>query len=220
MFTNNDLSEYPKTHAAGVLPVRRPGEYCQELKLQDPALHAMTDFTSKIAITVTPERPIDAALADMIRLGVRALLVVQAKDVIGLITSYDIEGPRAAGFAERSAARRRDEIRVRDIMTEWEDLPTLDWHTVQTAKIADLLEIFCGVGVMHLLVVESDVGGAEVVRGLISRSRIERQLSSTEFMPYMAGDTLRRSQTLDQPPVENSGYGVMPPSTKILAPMM
>jgi CBS domain-containing protein len=200
MFTNNDFSEHPKVHAAGVLPVRRPVECYQELKLQDSAVHAMTDFTSKIAITVAPERPIDAALADMIRLGVRALLVVQVQDVIGLITSYDIEGPRAEGFAQRSAAARSAEIRVGDIMTEWEDLPTLDWHTVQTAKIADLLEIFCGVGVMHLLVVESDAGGAEVVRGLISRSRIERQLRGSEIMPRVAGDAMRRSNLSSQRP--------------------
>jgi hypothetical protein len=46
-----------------------------------------------------------------------------------------------------------------------------------------LLEIFNGVGVMHLLVVETDAGGAEVVRGLISRSRIERQLRGAEIRP-------------------------------------
>jgi CBS domain-containing protein len=183
MYTNNDFYEHPKVHTAGVLPVRRPAECYQELNLQDSALHAMTDFTSKIAITVAPERPIDAALADMIRLSVRALLVVRAKDVIGLITSYDIEGPRAGGFAERSEPTRREDIRVGDIMTEWEDLPTLDWRTMQTARISDLLEIFDGVGVMHLLVVETDAGGAEVVRGLISRSRIERQLRGTEIRP-------------------------------------
>jgi CBS domain-containing protein len=87
---------------------------------------------------------------------------------------------------------------VGDIMTEWENLPTLDWHTLQTARISDVLEIFEGIGVMHLLVIESDERGAEVLRGLISRSRIERQLRD----------------------VENSGYGVMPPSTKIPAPLI
>ena len=102
----------------------------------------MTDFTHKIAITVAPETPIDAALSDMVRLCVRSLLVVKSDSVLGLITSYDIEGPRTARFEEQSAATRREDIRVSDIMTEWEELPTLDWHTVQTATIADLLEIF------------------------------------------------------------------------------
>jgi CBS domain-containing protein len=200
MHMNNDFSEQPKIRTVGVLPTRRPAEYPQELKSKDPALQAMTDFTCKYAITVAPEAQIDAALNDMVRLGVRSLLVVRADSVIGLITSYDIEGTRMARFAERSAATRREDIRVSDIMTEWEDLPTLDWHTVQTATIADLLEIFEGIGVMHLLVVESDECGADVVRGLISRSRIERQLRGRRVLPRSVGGKIhRQNQNGDRP---------------------
>jgi hypothetical protein len=80
-------------------------------------------------------------------------------------------------FAQRSNGIRREYIRVGDIMTEWDDMPTVDWSTMQSARIADLLEIFQGVGVMHLLVVEGEVGGGvPVVRGLISRARIESRL--------------------------------------------
>jgi CBS domain-containing protein len=186
MFMNNDCSEQPKIQTVGVLPMRRPAEY-QELRSSDRALHAMTDFTSKIAITVAPDRQIDAALTDMVRLSVRAMLVLRGDSVIGLITSYDIEGPRPLRFAERPGMRRED-IKVGDIMTEWDDLPTLDWHTVQTARISDIWEILEGVGVMHLLVVESDERGAEVVRGLISRSRVERHLHGEQFPPPIAGD--------------------------------
>ena len=194
MFLNNDFSEQPQMQTVGVLPTRRPAEYYQELKSNDPAVHAMTDFTSKFAITVAPDRQIDAALADMVRLSVRAMLVGRADRVVGLITSYDIEGPRPARFAERLQVTRREDITVGDIMTAWDDLPTLDWRTIQTARISDLLEISEGMGVMHLLVVESDDRGAEVVRGLISRSRIERQLHVTELLPGIAGDSIRPNQ--------------------------
>jgi CBS domain-containing protein len=200
MFMNNDFSEQPRIHAVGVLPTRRPAEFRRELKSNDPAVHAMTDFTRKFAITVAPERQIDAALADMVRLSVRAMVVMRGDNVIGLITSYDIEGPRPARFAERPQATRREDITVGDIMTEWEYLPTLDWGTIQTAKISDLLEIFDGIGVMHLLVVESDERGADVLRGLISRSRIERQLRESEFMPRIAGDMIHRKNQNDGRP--------------------
>ena len=200
MFMNNDFSEQPRIHAVGVLPTRRPAEFRRELKSNDPAVHAMTDFTSKFAITVAPERQIDAALADMVRLSVRAMVVMRADNVIGLITSYDIEGPRPARFAERPQATRREDITVGDIMTEWEYLPTLDWGTIQTAKISDLLEIFDGIGVMHLLVVESDERGADVLRGLISRSQIERQLRESEFMPRVARDMIHRKNQNDGRP--------------------
>ena len=189
---NNDFSDGPKIHTAGVLPIRQPAEQ-QELKPRDPALHAMTDFRSKIAITVAPDRQIDEALADMVRFSVRAMLVVRAESVIGLVTSYDIEGAESVQFAERPHVRRREDVRVCDIMTKWQDLPTVDWHTVETARISDLLEIFAGVGVMHLLVVETDAQGEEVVRGLISRSRIERQLHGREHLPLVAAKSRRRT---------------------------
>jgi CBS domain-containing protein len=197
---NNDFSEQPKIRAVGLLPTRQPAEYPHELKPKDPALHALTDFTRKIAVTVAPEISIDAALNDMVRLSVRSLLVVRADSVIGLITSYDIEGPRTAQFEQQAGAIRREDIRVSDIMTEWEDLPTLDWHTVQTATIADLLEIFEGIGVMHLLVVEGDENGADVVRGLISRTRIERQLRGRRVLPRTAASKIhRQNQNGDRP---------------------
>jgi CBS domain-containing protein len=182
---DSESSEHPTLQSAGVLPMRRPSESNQQVRLCDPALRSMTDFTSKFAITIAPDRRVDAALEEMIKLGVRSMLVVRSGGVIGLITSYDIEGPRSLKFTATDEVRRED-VRVKDIMTPWQDLPTLDWHTVQTAKISDLLEIFDGVGVMHLLVVETDARSAEVVRGLISRSRIERELQASEFVPRQA----------------------------------
>ena len=116
MLVNNDFSEEPKIHTVGVLPMRRPSEYYQEMKSNDPAWHAMTDFTVKFAITVDPDRQIDAALVDMVRLSVRAMLVVRTDSVIGLITSYNIEGPRPARLAERPNAIRREDINVGDII--------------------------------------------------------------------------------------------------------
>jgi hypothetical protein len=46
---------------------------------------------------------------------------------------------------------------------------------------------------MHLLVVESDERGAELVRGLISRSRIERRLQGSEFLPGVAGNAIHQT---------------------------
>ncbi len=174
---NNDVAEQPQIHASGMLPMRRPPPY-PDLSLKDPAVHAMTDFTDKCPITVAPERPIDEALSDMMRFGVRALLVNRGDSVLGLITSYDIASDRPAKFSQRSNIVRREYIRVVDVMTEWDDVPTVDWTTMQSARIADLLEIFHGIGVMHLLVVEGEQGsGTATVRGLVSRTRIERRLN-------------------------------------------
>jgi len=188
MFMNNDFSEQPRIRTSGVLPVRHPIEH-QHLRLHDSALQVMTDFTAKLPITIAPDRQIDEALADMIRFGVRALLVAQGSDVVGLITSYDIEGPRPSRFSQRCDQTQREYIHVGDIMTPWEDLPKVDWQTVQGSRIADLLEIFQGVGVMHLLVVEGDDAvGDTLVRGLICRRRVERQLDRSVDMAAIWGD--------------------------------
>jgi len=185
MFMNNDLSERTNTLASGVLPMRQPAN-SPDLKLRDPAIRCMTDFKYRVPISVAPERAIDDALGDMKRCGVRALLVISGSQVIGLITSYDIEGERPHQFMQRSNITRREYIRVGDIMTGWDDLPTVDLSTMQSARIADILEIFHGVGLMHLLIVESaTAGGGAVVRGLISRSCIKRRLDpSADETPW------------------------------------
>ncbi len=176
MLKSNDFPEPPELLGGGVLPLRRPADH-RELSMTDPALHAMTDFTRRVPISVAPERPIDEALADMMRFGVRALLVISGDSIVGLITTHDILGPRPLAFARRPDPVR-EHIRVVDIMTGWDALPTVDWSTMQSARIRDLLEIFDGTGATHLLVVEGDGRGLPVVRGLLSRGRIDRRLQT------------------------------------------
>jgi CBS domain-containing protein len=181
---DNEFSEYAVNQACGVLPMRRMTDF-PGLRLRDPALHAMTDFTRRVPVSVVPERQIDEALADMMRFGVRALLVLSGDSIVGLITARDILGPRPASVAGRSNGLRREQMCVRDIMTQWGDMPTVDWSTMQSARVRDLLEIFEGIGVSHLLVVEGDDRGVPVVRGLVSRAHIERRVRPGEIEPRM-----------------------------------
>jgi CBS domain-containing protein len=172
---SNDFSEAPEILGGGVLPSRRLADR-RDLSVTDPALCAMTDFMRSVPISVAPERPIDEALADMMRFGVRALLVISGDSIVGLVTTHDILGPRPLDFARSDAAR--EHIRVADIMTGWDAMPTVDWSTMQSARIRDLLEIFDGTGATHLLVVEDVDRGVPVVRGLVSRGRIDRRLEA------------------------------------------
>src|SRR5487761_1913324 len=80
-----------KIDGIGVLPQREATDE-QALDDGDPAVLAITDFTREHPITVEEDRQIDAALEDMIRFGVRALLVVRERRIVGLLTSYDIQG--------------------------------------------------------------------------------------------------------------------------------
>jgi hypothetical protein len=159
-----------------VLP-RRSVSDGQFLDPGDPAIHAITDFTREHPVTVDDERQIDDALGDMIHLGVRAMLVMRGQRIVGLITSYDIQGERPLQFLQTSNYSRHQDIRVGHIMTPWDKLSALDWDGIQSARAGDLLQLLEEAGLTHLLVVErAKKNGAPIVRALVSRARLARQL--------------------------------------------
>jgi len=163
--------------ASGVLP-RRSVIDGQFLEPGDPAILAITDFTREHPATVDAERQIDDALNDMIRLGVRALLVHKEQRIIGLITSYDIQGERPLQFLQSSNYKHHRDIRVTDIMTPWENLLTVNWARIQSACAGDLYKVFEETGLTHLIVIEHDQDNSSaIVRALVSRTRLERQLT-------------------------------------------
>ena len=85
-------SESIRSPAAGssARKTRPPTAGEARVALTDPAVHVVTDFVLEQPVTVPEERCINEALREMIRAGVRALLVVRDELVTGLITSYDI----------------------------------------------------------------------------------------------------------------------------------
>lgn len=160
----------------GVLP-RRSVMDGQFLDPGDPAVLAVTDFTREYPVTVEAERQIDDALNDMIRLGVRALLVYKDQRIVGLITSYDIQGERPIQFLQSSNYTHHLDIRVADIMTPWDALPAIDWEKLQTTRAGDLLQALDETGVTHLIVLEVDrKNSSSIIRALVSRARLARQL--------------------------------------------
>ncbi|HUX72573.1 MAG TPA: CBS domain-containing protein [Steroidobacteraceae bacterium] len=160
----------------GFLPERAAGD-AMALDVDDPATLAVTDFTREHPITVDEERQIDAALQDMIRFGVRALLVLRERRIVGLITSYDIQGERPLQFLQNSNYEHHRDVRVGHIMTPWPDLLAVDWRAVQSARAGELYDVLRHAGLSHLLVVEKRGDDALVVRALVSHARLERQLN-------------------------------------------
>lgn len=159
---------------SGVLP-RRTTPF-NLIQLYDPAVNAMNDFSRQYPVTVDEDRQIGAALSDMARVGVRSLLVVNELNVVGFITSYDIEGERPIQYIQQFHDVRRNEVLVGHVMTRWHDLVTLNWAAVKTARVTDVLQALYDTNLMHLLVVETEGERTSFVRGLFSRARIERQL--------------------------------------------
>jgi CBS domain-containing protein len=172
-----NASLLPTTNFQEAVLPRRAVSDGQFLDPSDPAIHAITDFTREHPATVDEERQIDDALGDMIRLGVRALLVMREQRIVGLITSYDIQGERPLQFLQTSNYRRHQDIRVGHIMTPWDGLLALDWESIQAARAGDLLHVLDAAAITHLLVIERGKNNAApIVRALVSRARLARQL--------------------------------------------
>ena len=146
-------------------PGSRHRSKSRRLRGGDPAVRAMTDFLQDPPLTTVEDCDLDTAMDDMFRLGVRAFLVVRNLAVVGLVTADDIRQSRRNGLS-----------RVAEVMTSAADMPAIDWLTLREAKVRDLMEIFEGANVQHLVVLETESAQRATVRGLVHRSRVEQRL--------------------------------------------
>ncbi|MDE2278162.1 MAG: hypothetical protein KGK06_09060 [Xanthomonadaceae bacterium] len=147
------------------------------------ALAAMVDFHWVCPVAVEPEQKIDAALQNMIGARVRTLLVMVDGHMTGLITAYDIQGQRPLQFLRGSDCIhqkcRHEDIEVADIMTPVNALPALRFEDVCKARIGDIVETFRKTRQTHLLVTDQQNDQRPEIRGLISRTEIERRLGTS-----------------------------------------
>jgi CBS-domain-containing membrane protein len=172
-----DGSAAPDPGPQAILRRRRRSESARRVEPTDPAVSILTDFTWDAPVTVAADRFIDDALRDMIAAGVRALLVMHGEVVVGLITSYDIQGERPLLFLDTSGFTRHSDIEVAHIMTPWDRVPTVDLPWVAAASVADLAERFQRKRSSHIMVVEYPEEGSVFVRGIFSRTEVERHLA-------------------------------------------
>jgi CBS-domain-containing membrane protein len=145
-------------------------------------LSALIDFRYECPVTVDADSSINDARAQMIQLGVDALLVTEdglektKPRLVGLIAAADIERERT-----HHVARARDfsnAICAGEAVTPWDDLPVMNYESLHTLPMHALCEMFRHTGLKHLLVLE--IHDDELLaRGLLSRSTISKHLRRT-----------------------------------------
>lgn len=145
------------------------------LSLRDSAVLALTDFHTVTPLVIEETRSIDEALQSMIVNGVRALLAAHGGRITGFITSYDIQGERPIQFMNGSTYRRHEELQVNHLMTPWSQLSAVSLPELQNMSVGSLMASMAEDALTHLLVLES--AGQQVLRGVVSRTRMERRLS-------------------------------------------
>ena len=158
-----------------------------QVTLDSPAELLLTDLTKRQAVSVLATTQIDAALQQMIAVGVRLLFVTDADyRLIGLITSYDIAGEKPLLYLQSRDAhihshpsQSRAAIQVQHIMQPVSTWRVLPYAVVERAKVGDIVETFKHAGRRHLIVLQGAQSAEtkqSLVRGLFSARQFERAL--------------------------------------------
>jgi CBS domain-containing protein len=168
-------------------PFQRVRAKLPYVRLNDPAVRVMNDFTQEVPRTIDAALRLDDALDEMFRCGARAMLVTRGQQVVGLTTTDDLRGECITHSDYRAW---RDDLCVSDVMIGVNDIPAIDWETLLDSKVSDLVEIFQGSGVICLVVIQSESSAIERIRGLIYRSRLDLQLGAC-VEEWIGGASLR-----------------------------
>ena len=113
----------------------------------------------------------------MIYQGVRMLFVVGTMPVIeGLVDVNDLHGEPAMRLLQQRNVRH-DELRVADVMTGLSMMDAVDFDDMKKATVGNVVATLRRHGRPHLLVADTVPGDAvRRVRGVVSRTQVERQL--------------------------------------------
>ena len=144
---------------------------------ESPAINVMTDLAQVRAATIPPQSPLSQAELKMIHQGVRLLFVVsEMPSVDGIVTAGDLSGDKPLRLVHQQQLKFSD-MTVSDVMTPLNDIDAIDIVALRRANVGQVVATLLKSGRPHLLVTEQVVG-APLIRGLISRTQIERQLGT------------------------------------------
>ena len=153
------------------------------VSLSDPAMAVVTNFGLEHPVTVEEDYPIDSALREMKRANVRSMLVMREDQIAGLITSYDIQGERPMQLIGELGLKSHADLEVRHVMKRWGSVPAVDLQAIRGARVSQVVEFFRHSPATHVLIVDglhAPIRRDEAtVCGLISRTRVERQVGFT-----------------------------------------
>ncbi|MDG4597313.1 MAG: CBS domain-containing protein [Candidatus Contendobacter sp.] len=161
----------------GIRHARPKQRLPRRITTDDPALSVMTDLCQVTAVTTELSTPLSKALDVMVKRGVRVLLVVDADDnILGLVTSRDIDGEKVTRILAKTDCARED-LFVSDVMTLRAKLEVLMMEDVLDARVGDIIATLRQVNRQHALVLDIDPETEiPAVRGIFSLSEIGSRL--------------------------------------------
>lgn len=144
-----------------------------------PALEVMTDLTQVRAATVAPGLTLAQTELSMIHQGVRLLFVVNnLLSVDGIITAGDLHGERPMRLVHQRGMKY-ESLTVTDVMTPLSEINAIDYGALKHATVGKVIDTLLNSSQPHLLVIEHASASAPVrIRGIISKTQVERQLGT------------------------------------------
>ena len=114
-------------------------------------------------------------------------------NIIGIITSYDIQGEKPVKYAEENGLGH-DRITVAMIMTPLGQVPAFDLDFVKQSLLRHVVTTLHALNRQHALVVSTAADGTQRIRGLFSSSHIGRLLGRDLGVNVHAAPSLAEMQ--------------------------
>lgn len=170
----------------------------EPVTLESPGISVMTDLTQVRAATVQPTVDLATAELMMIHQGVRLLFVVtQMPGVDGIVTAADLQGEKPLRLVSQRQVKFED-LCVADVMTPLPDIDALDLADLHRANVAQVIAALLKTGRAHMLVIESaSATGPMRIRGVVSKTQIERQIGAQLPVTGMANSFAEMSAVLN-----------------------
>ena len=164
---------------------------------QSPALDVMTDLTTVRAATVAPGSALAQAELIMIHQGVRLLFVVSSMPgVDGIITASDLHGERPMRLVHQRGVKY-EELTVGDVMTPLSAINAVTYGALKDASVAEVIDTLLHSSQPHLLVIEHATTDTPLrIRGIISKTQVERQLGTQLMSSEIANSFAEIEQAL------------------------
>jgi CBS domain-containing protein len=154
----------------------RPRSTYTPVHADSPAIEVMTDLQKFSVSTISVDATLTQTNQKMAARGVRLLLVANyVGEILGLITARDTMGERPIKLLQENGGKHGD-LTVRDCMTPINKIEVISLHDVMRAKVGHIVATLGNSGRQHAIVVDNDVNGEELIRGIFSITQIGRQL--------------------------------------------
>lgn len=171
------LEVCPLNREAKIFPAHTLPEL---IYVTDPALHSMIDLQYTPLPTATLNDCIETILQDVALSDLHAVLVLDEKGCLaGIISGGDVQGVKPAQISQTQHIDRQD-VTAKMLMVPRDDLIVIDYHTLEKARIGNVVMTLNNHKKHYMLVIETEAeGGQEQIRGIVIAAKLSKQLGKS-----------------------------------------